>query len=87
MDIDAGRVLDGVSLDELGAEIFDEILAVASGKRDEERGRRQSAPRSSIPGRRASFSSATRKRRISVESARIGPWISASGTPHQVPLS
>ena len=33
MDIDAGKVLDGVSLDELGEEIFEEILAVASGKR------------------------------------------------------
>jgi altronate hydrolase len=33
MDINAGRVLDGITLDELGAEIFEEILAVASGKR------------------------------------------------------
>jgi len=33
MDIDAGKVLTGVSLDELGEEIFEEILAVASGKR------------------------------------------------------
>ena len=33
MDIDAGRVLAGVSLDELGEEIFEELLAVASGKR------------------------------------------------------
>ncbi len=33
MDIDAGKVLAGVSLDELGEEIFEEILAVASGKR------------------------------------------------------
>ncbi len=33
MDIDAGKVLDGVSLDELGEEIFEELLAVASGKR------------------------------------------------------
>lgn len=33
MDIDAGKVLAGVSLDELGDEIFEEILAVASGKR------------------------------------------------------
>ncbi|MEI7761309.1 MAG: altronate dehydratase family protein [Thermoleophilia bacterium] len=32
MDIDAGKVLAGVSLDELGAEIFEELLAVASGK-------------------------------------------------------
>jgi altronate hydrolase len=32
MDINAGRVLDGVSLDQLGQEIFEEILAVASGK-------------------------------------------------------
>jgi altronate hydrolase len=33
MDINAGKVLDGVSLDELGQEIFDKILAVASGER------------------------------------------------------
>jgi altronate hydrolase len=33
MDIDAGKVLGGVGLDELGEEIFEEILAVASGKR------------------------------------------------------
>ena len=32
MDIDAGRVLAGLSLDELGEEIFEELLAVASGK-------------------------------------------------------
>ena len=32
MDIDAGKVLAGVSLDELGEEIFEELLAVASGK-------------------------------------------------------
>jgi altronate hydrolase len=32
MDIDAGAVLAGVSLDELGEEIFEELLAVASGK-------------------------------------------------------
>jgi altronate hydrolase len=32
MDIDAGKVLAGVSLDELGDEIFEELLAVASGK-------------------------------------------------------
>ncbi|HEY8446683.1 MAG TPA: altronate dehydratase family protein [Thermomicrobiales bacterium] len=33
MDINAGRVLEGMSLDELGQEIFEEMLAVASGKR------------------------------------------------------
>ena len=33
MDINAGRILDGVTLDELGSEIFEEILAVASGKK------------------------------------------------------
>jgi altronate hydrolase len=33
MDINAGKVLDGISLDELGQEIFDKILAVASGER------------------------------------------------------
>jgi altronate hydrolase len=32
MDINAGKVLDGVSLDELGQEIFETILAVASGE-------------------------------------------------------
>ena len=32
MDINAGRVLDGVPLEEVGREIFEEIIAVASGK-------------------------------------------------------
>ena len=71
MDVNAGRVLDGATLNEVGAEIFEEVLAVASGKRT--KSSPASAKRSSIPGRRASFSGATRKRRISVESARIGP--------------
>lgn len=33
MDVDAGRALDGASLDEIGEEIFERILAVASGDR------------------------------------------------------
>lgn len=33
MDINAGKVLDGVSLDDLGQEIFEKLLAVASGER------------------------------------------------------
>ena len=33
MDINCGDVLDGVTLAEKGQQIFDEILAVASGKR------------------------------------------------------
>jgi altronate hydrolase len=33
MDINAGKVLDGVSLDEFGQEIFEKILSVASGER------------------------------------------------------
>lgn len=32
MDINAGKVLDGITLDELGQEIFEKILAVASGE-------------------------------------------------------
>lgn len=32
MDIDAGRVLDGATVDAVGVDIFEEILAVASGK-------------------------------------------------------
>jgi altronate hydrolase len=32
MDINCGRVLDGISLDQMGEEIFEEIIAVASGK-------------------------------------------------------
>lgn len=32
MDINCGRILDGISLDQMGEEIFDEIIAVASGK-------------------------------------------------------
>jgi len=33
MDINAGRMLDGISLDEMGMEIFEQILAVASGEK------------------------------------------------------
>jgi altronate hydrolase len=33
MDVDAGRVLNGASLDEVGAEIFEQMLAVASGEK------------------------------------------------------
>jgi altronate hydrolase len=33
MDIDAGRILEGASVKEVGQEIFEEILAVASGKK------------------------------------------------------
>ena len=32
MDINAGRILEGESVESLGAEIFEEIIAVASGK-------------------------------------------------------
>ena len=32
MDINAGVILDGVPVDEVGAEIFEELLLVASGK-------------------------------------------------------
>jgi len=32
MDINAGRMLDGLSLEQMGEEIFDKILAVASGE-------------------------------------------------------
>ena len=32
MDINAGKVLDGITLDELGQEIFEKVLAVASGE-------------------------------------------------------
>ena len=33
MDINAGKVLDGITLDQLGEEILDKILAVASGEK------------------------------------------------------
>ena len=33
MDINAGIVLDGVTLEDLGREIFERIIAVASGER------------------------------------------------------
>jgi altronate hydrolase len=32
MDINAGKMLDGLTLEEMGTEIFEEVLAVASGK-------------------------------------------------------
>lgn len=33
MDLDCGTILDGASIEEVGRQVFDEILAVASGKR------------------------------------------------------
>ncbi len=33
MDVNAGRVLEGASHDAVGDEIFESVLAVASGKR------------------------------------------------------
>ena len=33
LDINAGKILDGVSLEEVGREIFEEVIAVASGKK------------------------------------------------------
>jgi altronate hydrolase len=32
MDVNAGKMLDGFSLDEMGMEIFEQIIAVASGE-------------------------------------------------------
>ena len=32
MDINAGRILDGASVEEVGEEIFEKIIAVASGE-------------------------------------------------------
>jgi altronate hydrolase len=33
MDINAGRVLEGASLDEVGREIFESMISVASGEK------------------------------------------------------
>jgi altronate hydrolase len=33
MDINAGRILEGASVEEVGREIFEEVIAVASGKK------------------------------------------------------
>ena len=33
MDINAGRILDGASLEEVGTEIFEKIISVASGEK------------------------------------------------------
>ena len=33
MDINAGAILDGASVEEVGREIFEKILAVASGEK------------------------------------------------------
>ena len=38
MDINCGDVLDGVSLDDKGQEIFEKILAVASGEQSKSEG-------------------------------------------------
>jgi altronate hydrolase len=32
MDINAGRILDGASVEEVGREIFEKLIAVASGQ-------------------------------------------------------
>jgi len=32
MDINAGRILDGATVEEVGEEIFEKIIAVASGE-------------------------------------------------------
>ena len=41
MDIDCGVILDGVPLETVGRQIFEEVVAVASGKCNEERARRR----------------------------------------------
>ena len=33
MDINAGRIIDGASVEEVGSEIFEKIVAVASGEK------------------------------------------------------
>jgi altronate hydrolase len=33
MDINAGRIIDGASVEEVGREIFEKILAVAGGEK------------------------------------------------------
>jgi altronate hydrolase len=33
MDIDAGRILSGTTVEDVGREIFEEVLAVAGGKK------------------------------------------------------
>ena len=33
MDIDAGKILDGVPVEQVGKEIFEKVLSVASGER------------------------------------------------------
>ena len=57
MDINAGAVLEGAPVDEVGAEIFEQILAVASGKRTKSE-LAASARRSSTPGSSARCSDA-----------------------------
>ena len=49
MDINAGKVLDGITLDRSGEEIFEKVLAVAQGT-IEERSCRESGRKSSTPG-------------------------------------
>jgi len=33
MDINAGKIVEGTSIEDLGAEIFEEMIAVANGKK------------------------------------------------------
>lgn len=40
IDVDAGTILDGVALEDVGRQILDEIIAVASGKETKSEGRR-----------------------------------------------
>ncbi len=41
MDINAGVILDGTPVEEVGRQIFEEILAVAGGQEDQERNQRR----------------------------------------------
>ena len=46
MDIDCGVILDGVSVEEVGRRIFEEVISVASGQEEQERAMPGSAKRS-----------------------------------------
>ena len=96
MDLNGGMILDGTPLPTVGRQIFEEIVAVASGKRTQERtgGRRRRGVRAldHRPGdvRPGSARAAGQVNRVARKLARRGsgspPRISAAATrPHSGP--
>ena len=82
MDVNAGRVVEGTPLEEVAEEIFELMLAVASGRPARARPR-ESATRSSTPGSAARRSDLTRARRRR-GSGRLGAPTAGSRSANRV---